>query len=388
MSPGARSPPGVDSFTPARILAISSQLMAGVQYMHANGFAHRDLKPQNVLLSADGRVKICDMGIAIQAKGSRKHHRRQLSVGEKGEDEVVEQGVGTVYYMPPEAFGDHLVTFAEADSAACPSNEHGHPSPMRGGRSVGTGSEGGGSLTGLPPDFAAPPANLGDSNVAPQGSLLPETATKRSSLSSSWAAQGPNYDARVWDAYSLGVMLWELWHREPPWPLRTHPAHRVARKVLAGKRPMPRVVLERDRELRRGHSRAASTASSAAVRLPPADEVASSGCGTGGTAEAVSDSSGGSDSLSSQTYVVPPRILAALWESLWCQHHPSRITVAEATKRLRKDVAPLLRQATATASGGDDPWVHFHRSSEQEKSPISPEVTAQPPVPPAMPVAL
>jgi hypothetical protein len=29
------------------------------------------------------------------------------------------------------------------------------------------------------------------------------------------------YDPRAWDAYSLGIMLWELWYCESPWEGRS-----------------------------------------------------------------------------------------------------------------------------------------------------------------------
>ena len=35
------------------------QLFCQVSYMHANNRAHRDLKPMNVLLTADGKVHTC-----------------------------------------------------------------------------------------------------------------------------------------------------------------------------------------------------------------------------------------------------------------------------------------------------------------------------------------
>jgi serine/threonine protein kinase len=45
-----------------------SQLMSGVKYLHDTGFAHRDLKLENLLLSKDGLLKIADFGVSKQLK--------------------------------------------------------------------------------------------------------------------------------------------------------------------------------------------------------------------------------------------------------------------------------------------------------------------------------
>eukprot|EP00825_Cyclidium_porcatum_P020675 TRINITY_DN23337_c0_g1_i1.p1 TRINITY_DN23337_c0_g1~~TRINITY_DN23337_c0_g1_i1.p1 ORF type:complete len:363 (+),score=49.90 TRINITY_DN23337_c0_g1_i1:147-1235(+) len=44
--------------------SIMYQLLQGVYYCHANRTMHRDLKPQNILISNDKIVKICDFGLA------------------------------------------------------------------------------------------------------------------------------------------------------------------------------------------------------------------------------------------------------------------------------------------------------------------------------------
>ncbi|MEQ8790531.1 MAG: serine/threonine-protein kinase [Pirellulaceae bacterium] len=49
---------------PEEALAIVPQICDALQYAHDEGIVHRDVKPENVLLDAKGRVKIADFGLA------------------------------------------------------------------------------------------------------------------------------------------------------------------------------------------------------------------------------------------------------------------------------------------------------------------------------------
>lgn len=48
----------------SRTLALATQICAGIGYAHRAGLVHCDVKPQNVLVTRDDRVKVADFGIA------------------------------------------------------------------------------------------------------------------------------------------------------------------------------------------------------------------------------------------------------------------------------------------------------------------------------------
>lgn len=69
-------------------LAMLVGLLDGLSFAHSKGVVHRDIKPDNILISNQGQVKIADFGLAIV----------------KDAPKVTQQGmlVGTPAYMPPE----------------------------------------------------------------------------------------------------------------------------------------------------------------------------------------------------------------------------------------------------------------------------------------------
>ncbi|MCA9054239.1 MAG: protein kinase [Planctomycetaceae bacterium] len=79
---------------PDEAAAIAMQAASGLAYAHAKGIVHRDIKPQNILLSTAGVTKILDMGLA-----------RVVSESEADElTALTEEGtvMGTIDYMAPE----------------------------------------------------------------------------------------------------------------------------------------------------------------------------------------------------------------------------------------------------------------------------------------------
>ena len=88
------------ALSPARVVAVARDCCAGLAYAHATGLVHRDLKPQNLLLEADGRVKIADFGIARTLDGTSLTLTGSV--------------LGTAGYLAPEqASGDQVTAAAD-----------------------------------------------------------------------------------------------------------------------------------------------------------------------------------------------------------------------------------------------------------------------------------
>ncbi len=82
---------------PARVREVGTEILAALGAAHAAGVVHRDVKPANVLLTADGSVKVADFGIA-KALDHPDGDGRTTEIDLTGDGQLI----GTVAYMAPE----------------------------------------------------------------------------------------------------------------------------------------------------------------------------------------------------------------------------------------------------------------------------------------------
>ena len=81
------------------------QAARGLAHAHQNGFVHRDVKPSNLFLTATGRIKLLDLGLA-------RLQQETSSIGElTGSGEIL----GTPDYMSPEQWSDPRAVDARTD---------------------------------------------------------------------------------------------------------------------------------------------------------------------------------------------------------------------------------------------------------------------------------
>ena len=97
------------SYSEEEALVIIGQVLEALRYAHAHGLVHRDIKPDNIMVTDRGMVKVADLGLARQVEdqdSSVKDANNQTKSGTM---------MGTPYYMPPEQGQDARHADARSD---------------------------------------------------------------------------------------------------------------------------------------------------------------------------------------------------------------------------------------------------------------------------------
>ncbi|MFQ6133258.1 MAG: protein kinase [Armatimonadota bacterium] len=120
--------------------AVMAEVLRGLQHLHQEGLVHGDVRPENVTVGGDGRVKLAGAGLTLMAaEALGEAHASQVGCAETAAPEIIEHaqpspsrdiyGVGCMLYhalvgQPPFRAGTRLATMmAHAASEATPPSQ-------------------------------------------------------------------------------------------------------------------------------------------------------------------------------------------------------------------------------------------------------------------------
>jgi len=91
-----------------RALNLAEQIVSALSAAHARGLIHRDIKPQNIMVTADEQVKVLDFGLAKFVQQQQEPGRADQSLTQTSQLGLI---IGTVAYMSPEQTRGEVLDF-------------------------------------------------------------------------------------------------------------------------------------------------------------------------------------------------------------------------------------------------------------------------------------
>lgn len=82
------------------------QLTDAITYIHSHALVHRDLKPDNILLGRDDKIKVGDFGLARDFHAAKRKDETWANY-------YMSATCGTLFYMAPEVFEGHYTEKAD-----------------------------------------------------------------------------------------------------------------------------------------------------------------------------------------------------------------------------------------------------------------------------------
>ncbi|EAN87084.1 putative protein kinase [Trypanosoma cruzi] len=211
----------------SEVVRVMRSVVSAAMYTHRLGIVHRDIKPQNILLTSDGDVKLSDFGASIVVDNSAMRVRRE----------------GSVAFMPPEMLVSSLVHVAPSciRKPSISSSSHGSSTRVipttsscllkteKVDKGIGTMS----SVSSREDSFGEQ-CNPKQTEVGPESNLaVSARRSARINVDSSTSVPQPTPEVDLFkaDVFSIGVTAFVLLMGKLPW--RAHDVRSQLNAILA-----------------------------------------------------------------------------------------------------------------------------------------------------------
>lgn len=87
-----------DKFDEQRAKFYTAEIILALDYLHKAGIVYRDVKPENILIDAEGHIKLTDFGLSKEGLNDNNH--------------MTESFCGTTEYLAPEIIKDKQYSYS------------------------------------------------------------------------------------------------------------------------------------------------------------------------------------------------------------------------------------------------------------------------------------